>query len=75
PRVEAEQHYYNARHQKLLDLGLVPHLLSDVLVDSMLHRVKEHAARIKRDIMLPRVRWSRGGEPGDPTKASQAAPW
>ena len=60
PRVEAEQHYYNARHQKLLDLGLVPHLLSDVLLESMLHRVREHAARIKKDIILPRVRWSRG---------------
>jgi UDP-sulfoquinovose synthase len=59
PRVEAEQHYYHARHQKLLDLGLVPHLLSDVLLDSMLHRVKEHAGRIKRDIILPRVRWHR----------------
>lgn len=65
PRVEMEQHYYNARHQKLLDLGLVPHLLSDVLVDSMLHRVKEHAARIKRDIIQPRVRWKRGAKSGD----------
>ena len=69
PRLEAEQHYYNARHQKLLDLGLVPHLLSDVLVDSMLHRVKEHAARIKRDIMLPHVQWGRGRE-----RASAAKP-
>ncbi|HEV2494979.1 MAG TPA: NAD-dependent epimerase/dehydratase family protein [Terriglobia bacterium] len=65
PRVEMEQHYYNARHQKLLDLGLVPHLLSDVLVDSVLHRVKEHAARIKPDIILPRVRWKRGANSGD----------
>jgi len=65
PRVEMEQHYYNARHQKLLDLGLVPHLLSDVLVDSMLHRVKEHAGRIKSDIIQPRVRWKRGAKSGD----------
>ncbi len=26
PRVEMEEHYYNARHTKLLDLGLQPHL-------------------------------------------------
>jgi UDP-sulfoquinovose synthase len=58
PRVEAEQHYYNPRHQKLVDLGLVPHLLSDVLLDSMLRRVKEHAPRIKKDIILPSVRWT-----------------
>jgi UDP-sulfoquinovose synthase len=58
PRVEAEEHYYNPRHQKLVDLGLEPHLLSDVLVDSMLKRIQEHAPRIKKDIILPRVRWN-----------------
>ncbi|MGC1968318.1 MAG: NAD-dependent epimerase/dehydratase family protein, partial [Candidatus Acidiferrales bacterium] len=25
PRVEAEEHYYNAKHSKLIDLGLEPH--------------------------------------------------
>src|SRR5690242_18824271 len=29
PRVEAEEHYYNAKHQALMDLGLKPHLLSE----------------------------------------------
>jgi UDP-sulfoquinovose synthase len=60
PRVESEQHYYQAMHKKLLDLGLEPHLLSDVLLASLLRRVQEHAARIKRDIILPRVRWAGG---------------
>ncbi|MGH9773109.1 MAG: NAD-dependent epimerase/dehydratase family protein, partial [Candidatus Acidiferrales bacterium] len=36
PRVEAEEHYYNARHTKLLDLGLEPHLLSESLLDSLI---------------------------------------
>lgn len=27
PRVEAEEHYYNAKNTKLQDLGLQPHLL------------------------------------------------
>ncbi|MFB3921883.1 MAG: NAD-dependent epimerase/dehydratase family protein [Terriglobia bacterium] len=58
PRVEAEEHYYNPRHQKLMDLGLVPHLLSEVLVDKMLKRIQEHAPRIKPEIILPRVRWN-----------------
>jgi UDP-sulfoquinovose synthase len=57
PRAEAEEHYYNPRHQKLLDLGLQPHLLSDVLIDSMLGLIRLHAGRIKRDIILPRVSW------------------
>jgi UDP-sulfoquinovose synthase len=59
PRVEAEQHYYHARHQKLIDLGLVPQLLSDVLLISMLKRVKEQAHRIKKEIIRPHVRWAR----------------
>ena len=29
PRVEQEQHYYRARHQKLIDLGLEPHHLGE----------------------------------------------
>lgn len=73
PRVEAEQHYYNPRHQKLIDLGLVPHLLSDVLLDSMLARIREHAHRIKKDIILPRVKWDRGQEGGETRKLAWAA--
>jgi UDP-sulfoquinovose synthase len=57
PRIEAEEHYFNPKHKKLVDLGLVPHLLSDVLVDTMLKRIQENASRIKRDIILPHVRW------------------
>ena len=37
PRVEAEAHYYNAKHSKLVDLGLQPHLLSDSLLDSLVN--------------------------------------
>ena len=36
PRVEAEEHYYNAKRTKLVDLGLQPHFLSDGLIDSLL---------------------------------------
>ncbi len=72
PRVEAENHYYHARHQKLMDLGLVPHRLSDVLLDSMLRRVMEHRNRIKRDIILPKVRWD--GSPVDAEEKASARP-
>ncbi len=61
PRMEAEQHYYNPVHKKLIELGLQPRLLSDELVQSMIKRVQEHAGRIKRDIILPRVTWERTG--------------
>ena len=38
PRVEKEEHYYNAIHTKLLDLGLEPTLLGEELVESMIQR-------------------------------------
>ena len=57
PRVEAEQHYYNPKHTKLIELGLQPRMLSDELLQSMLKRVQEHAHRIKKDIILPQVTW------------------
>lgn len=45
PRVEAEEHYYNAKHSKLQDLGLEPHLLQDSMIDSLLEFVIEHKDR------------------------------
>ena len=58
PRVELEEHHYNPKHTKLLDLGLEPHYLSDVLVDSMIKRIDKFKDRVKREIILPRVRWN-----------------
>ncbi|MGH7609168.1 MAG: NAD-dependent epimerase/dehydratase family protein, partial [Candidatus Dormibacteria bacterium] len=46
PRVEVEEHYYNAKHQRLLDLGLRPHYLGDTLLDSVIKLVEEHAERV-----------------------------
>jgi len=57
PRVEFEQHYYNAKHTKLLDLGLVPHLLSDTLLDSMMDVVIRHRDLVKEWTLLPQVNW------------------
>lgn len=36
PRTEAESHYYNVKCEKLKELGLTPHLLSDNLIESLL---------------------------------------
>lgn len=57
PRAEAEEHYYNPRHQNLLNLGLEPHLLSDTLVESMLLIIREHADNIRTNVILPRIKW------------------
>ncbi|MGH9576873.1 MAG: NAD-dependent dehydratase, partial [Terriglobales bacterium] len=58
PRIEAEEHYYNPTHSALVSLGLEPHVLASVLENGLLHHVRRFAPRIKRDIILPRVRWS-----------------
>lgn len=37
PRVELEEHYFNAKNTNLLGLGLQPHYLSDALLNSLLN--------------------------------------
>jgi UDP-sulfoquinovose synthase len=67
PRKEKEDHYYNAKHQGLLDLGLEPHPMTDDVIAGMLERVIRHRDRIDRGRILPRVRWSAArpvAEPG-----------
>ncbi|MGA7415418.1 MAG: NAD-dependent epimerase/dehydratase family protein [Bryobacteraceae bacterium] len=57
PRVEAEQHYYNAKHSKLIDLGLKPHFLSDSLLDSLMNIAVKYSDRIDRSTLYPTVNW------------------
>ena len=57
PRVEAEQHYYNAKHTKLVDLGLAPHLLSESLLDSLVNIAIQHRDRIDTSVLFPTVNW------------------
>jgi UDP-sulfoquinovose synthase len=57
PRVEAEEHYYNARHSKLIDLGLQPHLLSESLLDSLMNIAVEYRDRIDESLFAPQVNW------------------
>jgi UDP-sulfoquinovose synthase len=57
PRVEKEEHYYNAIHTKLLDLGLEPTLLGEELVESMIHAIERHKGRAIEGAIDPRTRW------------------
>jgi UDP-sulfoquinovose synthase len=57
PRVELEDHYYNAKHTKLQELGLKPNLLTDAVVDQMLASVRANAASVVKDSFTPRVKW------------------
>jgi UDP-sulfoquinovose synthase len=57
PRVELEEHYFNAVNTNLLDLGLQPHLLSDSLLDSLLNFATKYKDRVDQKHILPKVTW------------------
>ncbi len=59
PRVELEQHYYNAINTNLLDLGLQPHYLNDTLLESVIHVVERYKDRARLHLISPNVNWRR----------------
>jgi UDP-sulfoquinovose synthase len=59
PRVEKDEHYYRAAHTKLLDLGLVPHLLEASMLRSLLAVVSKYRDRVDLDAIGPTVDWRR----------------
>ncbi len=70
PRVEAERHYYNATHTKLLDLGLEPNHLGEELVQSMLRIIEQHRDRVIDRAILPHTTWEAGELEGEALGAS-----
>jgi UDP-sulfoquinovose synthase len=57
PRVEKEEHYYNAIATKLPDLGLQPHLLNDEHVASLVELAIKHKSRVNPEAIRPTVFW------------------
>jgi len=57
PRVENEEHYYNAKNTRLRDLGLEPHFLSDSLLDSLVRFAIRFKDRVDTTQILPQVTW------------------
>ena len=83
PRVEKEEHYYRAAHTKLLDLGLVPHLLTSTVVRSLLAVCEQYKDAVDPAAILPTVDWrstssslvtagSRGASPSGLGESSSA---
>lgn len=61
PRVELEEHYFNAKNTNLLDLGLQPHYLSDSLLDSLLNFAIKYQQRVDNSQIMPKVSWRNPG--------------
>ena len=57
PRVEAEHHYYNAEHTKLIELGLEPHLLSGSVLESLMEHIIKNHGKIDRSLIMPTINW------------------
>jgi UDP-sulfoquinovose synthase len=57
PRVEKLEHYYRAAHTKLLDLGLVPHLLNQGTLASLLSVADRHRDRVDMAAIAATVNW------------------
>jgi UDP-sulfoquinovose synthase len=57
PRVEAEEHYFNPKAEKLLSLGLEPHFLSEELVKSVFATIERHRDRVIESAILPSTKW------------------
>ena len=73
PRVEAEEHYYNAKHSKLIELGLKPHLLSDSLLDSLMNIALRYRDRIDASRMMPQVNWRKARNARRPGASAEVA--
>jgi UDP-sulfoquinovose synthase len=67
PRVEKEDHYYNAVNTNLLDLGLQPHQLGEVLVESMLELIERYKGNAIESSIEPRTRWNPAKSPAAQT--------
>jgi len=63
PRVEKEEHYYNAVNTNLLDLGLQPHHLGEELVESMLGIIERYKGNTIESSIEPRTRWNPARSP------------
>ena len=59
PRIEREEHYFNAKNTSLLSLGLQPHFLSEALLDSLLNFAVKYQDRVDKKHILPKVTWRR----------------
>lgn len=57
PRVEEEDHYFNAVTTKLKDLGLAPHYLTDQVIRDIIQLALDHKDRVKEELVMNSPSW------------------
>src|SRR3954469_19148336 len=73
PRVELEEHYYNAANTKLRELGLKPHYLGEELLRSMIGLIERHRDRVISRAIAPKTQWRPGEAEANAAQLSAAA--
>lgn len=58
PRKEMDNHYFNAAHQGLLDMGLKPHLLTTEVISEMISVIAKYQDKIDHSKVMPRFSYS-----------------
>tara|TARA_Y100000816_G_scaffold122065_1_gene85786 strand:- start:22513 stop:23682 length:1170 start_codon:yes stop_codon:yes gene_type:complete len=57
PRIEKEDHYYNAKNNNLISLGLDPILLNKTFLISTIRKIIESKHLINQDMINPKIKW------------------
>lgn len=57
PRVEEEEHYFNAVMTELKDLGLDPHYLTDEVTKNLLELAMENKDRAHQEVIMNSPSW------------------
>lgn len=57
PRKESEEHYYNPTYQGLKDIGVIPHYLSDDVMDRLFQVVEAYRSNIRKDVIFKGIKW------------------
>ncbi|MDA9006509.1 hypothetical protein N9J36_02710 [Litoricola sp.] len=57
PRKESEEHYYNPTYHGLQDIGVVPHYLSDEIMNGLFQVVETFKDNIRNDVIFRGVNW------------------
>jgi UDP-sulfoquinovose synthase len=74
PRVELQEHYYNAAHTKLIHLGLVPHLLDVDTIQSLAAIAQCWRDRIDLSVVAPTIDWRATPSPHGNAKVAPPPP-
>jgi UDP-sulfoquinovose synthase len=72
PRVEAEEHYYNAVHLGLQKLGVRPHLLTPDVLISLLRHLRQFTSNVNPRALEPGHAWAPARSASEPSLASAA---